>query len=96
MGFAIREVVWLHILSNAVNTPDFSIVFTGETCVRLGDRPMCGLCGAVDLKSDICEICDNGNFDEMDDYKNACQTTCLALGNCSEQGRSVNLFTNLA
>ena len=72
-------------MSNAVNAPDFSIAFTGETCVRSGERPMCGLCGDGELNSEMGEVCDDGNFDEMDDCNNACQPTCLALGNCSAQ-----------
>ena len=82
-GPAVREVGKLRILSNAVNAPDFGITFTGETCVRSGDRPQCGLCGDGEVNSEMSELCDDGNFDESDDCNNTCQPTCRALGNCS-------------
>lgn len=83
IGPAMREVGRLRLLSNAVNTPDFGITFTGETCVRSGDRPQCGLCGDGEVNNEMGEVCDDGNFDETDDCDNRCQPTCLALGNCS-------------
>ena len=84
VGPSVREVARLRILSDAVNAPDFAITFTGETCVRSGDRPQCGLCGDGEVNSEVGEVCDDGNFDEADDCDNACQATCLALGTCSE------------
>ena len=83
VGPAMREVGRLRLLSNAVNAPDFGISFTAETCVRSGDRPMCGLCGDGTVDSEMGELCDDGNFDETDDCNNACQPTCRALGTCS-------------
>ena len=82
-GPAVREVGKLRILSNAVNAPDFGITFTGETCVRSGERPQCGLCGDGEVNSEMGEVCDDGNFDESDDCDNTCQPTCRALGTCS-------------
>ncbi len=82
-GPALREVGRLRILSNAVNAPDFGITFTGETCVRSGERALCGLCGDGEVNSEMGELCDDGNFDETDDCNNACQPTCRALGTCS-------------
>ena len=84
-GAAVREVGRLRILSNAVNSPDFSIAFTGETCVRSGDQALCGLCGDGEVNSEQGEVCDDGNFDETDDCNNVCQPTCRALGTCSGQ-----------
>jgi len=85
VGPAIREAGRLRILSNAVNTPDFAVNFSGETCVRSGDRPQCGLCGDGEVNSEMGEVCDDGNFDESDDCDNACQATCRALGTCAEE-----------
>lgn len=82
-GPAVREVGRLRLLSNASNAPDVLINFTGETCVRSGDRPMCGLCGDSTVDSEMGEMCDDGNFDETDDCDNTCQPTCRALGTCS-------------
>ena len=82
-GPALREVGRLRLLSNASNAPDVGITFTGETCVRSGDRPQCGLCGDGEVNSEMGELCDDGNFDETDDCNNACQPTCRALGTCS-------------
>jgi len=84
-GPSIREVGRLRILSDASNAPDFLVTITGETCVRSGERPLCGLCGDGELNAELGEVCDDGNFDESDDCDNRCQPTCAALGSCSER-----------
>lgn len=83
-GPSVRKIGRLRIFSDASNAPDFLIVLTGETCVRSGQRPLCGLCGDGEVDTEVGERCDDGNFDDSDDCDLRCQPTCAALGTCDE------------
>ena len=72
----------LKLSSDASNTPELTINFTSELCIRSPSQMTCGLCGNGEVDLDMGEECDDGNLDDMDQCTNHCTFTCQGTNSC--------------